>query len=153
MILHSCQIRWHWLDAVLNCNHIYSFGTGIKCLVCSARDPRFEWPPLLRMFMDNARSLCSVFSGLYHTLTAFEFWHKRVKVMWLASNYAIPFVENLNHRPVCLQTVYFLMFGNSEVDYLVALDCWLCQLYFTHLDLFFCYLVGCGITDVAQESG
>ena len=71
--------------------------------------------------------------------------------MRLVSNYAVPFVENLNHRPVCLQTVCFLMFGNSEVDYLVALDCWHCQLYFALLDLFSCYLLGCGITHVAQE--
>ena len=37
------------------------------------------------------------------------------------------------------------------MDYLVALDWWHCQLYFANLDLFSCYLLGCGITDVAQE--
>lgn len=122
MIFHSCQVHWHWLDAVLNFNHLYPFGNGIKCLVCSAWDPWFEWPALLCMFLDGACSLCSVFSGSHCTSTAFEFWHKRTKVSWLASNYAIPYVENLNHRPVCLQIIYFLMFGNLEVYYLVALD-------------------------------
>ena len=71
--------------------------------------------------------------------------------MRLASNYAIPLVENLIHRLVYLQTVYFLMIRNSDVDYLVALDCWHCQLYIAHLDLFSCYLLRCGITDVVQE--
>ena len=61
----------------------------MKCLVCSARDPQFEWPALLCMFLDNAHSLCSVFSGLYCTSTAFEFWHKRGKVMQLAINYVV----------------------------------------------------------------
>jgi len=37
------------------------------------------------------------------------------------------------------------------VDYFVALDCWYCQLYFAHLDLFSCYHLGCDITHVPQE--
>ena len=43
------------------------------------------------------------------------------------------------------------MFGNLEVDYLVALDFLHCQLYFAQLDLFSSYLLGCDITDVVQE--